>query len=233
MGMFNYDLDDLVVSLKNKNDEIIVNQLIADYTPFIIKTISDTKKAYVTMETDEFSIGMSAFYEAMTRYDRDKGPFLAYAKLVIRSRLLNFWENEKRNRCLPVEELREQPDNTALSLAENGLKEEIILFEKELLTFGIDFEFLAEHMPEHKDTKERAIAIGRRTSKEKDLTDWLYEKRRLPIAKMAERFFISVKIIKKSKYLITAAIIIILNGFTQIGDWIKINDNDDKNGTQK
>lgn len=231
--MLNNDLDDLIASLRNKNDEITVNQLIEDYTPFIIKTISDTKKAYVTMENDEFSIGISAFYEAMTRYDRDKGPFLAYAKLVIKSRLLNFWENEQRTRCLPVDEVVEQADSTALPFAENGLKEEIILFEKELLKFGIDFEFLAEHMPEHKDTKERAIEIGRRTSREKDLTDWLYEKGRLPIAKMAERFFVSVKIIKKSKCLITAVIVIMVNGFTQIGNWIKINEDNDQKGTQK
>lgn len=231
--MFNNDLDDLVVSLRNEYDDIKVNQLIKDYTPFIIKTISTTKNAYVTMENDEFSIGLSAFYEAMTRYDRDKGPFLTYAKLVIKSRLLNFWKNEQRNRCLPVDEIAEIADSAALPFEENGLKEEIILFEKELLKFGIDFEFLAEHMPEHNDTKERAIDIGRRTSREKDLIDWLYEKRRLPIAKMAERFFISVKIIKKSKCLITAVIVIIVNGLTQIGDWIKINENNNKNGTQK
>ncbi|AMB99337.1 hypothetical protein AWM75_04675 [Aerococcus urinaehominis] len=74
-----------------------INQLIADHYGFIIKTVSETSNRYVRIgDDDSFSIGLLAFQEAYEKYDDTKGPFLAFAKLVIRSRVIDYLRKENR-----------------------------------------------------------------------------------------------------------------------------------------
>lgn len=216
-------LNAYVTQLALKKDENDMNNLIQDYQPFIIKTISEIKNEYVQIENnEEISIGLMAFHEAIGRYDLNKGNFLSFAKLMIASRLKNYWEKENKNKNVSLDEV----GNNVVSIMfnqDNELKQEIDLFEEELQKFGIDFEYLVEHTPKHRDTKEKAIEIAEKTSKEKDLTDHLYNKKRLPVTKMAQRFLVSIKIIKRSKQFIIAVIIIILKKFRIIGEFVKTN----------
>ena len=64
------------------------NKLIEDYIPFIIKTVSKQLNRYIETEnSDEFSIGLIAFNEAIEKYNSDKGIFLKFAELVISNRI--------------------------------------------------------------------------------------------------------------------------------------------------
>ncbi len=75
-----------------------INQLIRDHYGFIIKATSDSLNRYVNVHNDDaFSIALQSFEEACQKYDQDKGPFLAYAKLVIRSRLIDHVRREKKH----------------------------------------------------------------------------------------------------------------------------------------
>ena len=71
------------------------NKIIQDHIPFIIKTVSDLTGRYVTLDDDEMSIALLAFNEAIDKYDNTKGAFLAFARLVIRSRLLTYLQTEQ------------------------------------------------------------------------------------------------------------------------------------------
>lgn len=218
--MEQHDLNKRVIqAIKNDNQDEI-NLIIGEYTPFILNTISVQKNSYVSLGDDEFSVGMGAFYDAMKKYDPERGHFLIFAKVVITSKLKTYWTKQNKHRHISLDD-----ENSNISLEakqeDADLKEEIVLFEQELNKFGMDYEMLVDNTPKHRDTKQRANEIGIKTSSEQDFIDHLYEKKRLPITKMAERFFVSVKIIKKSKYYIMAVVIAIVKKFDLITNWIK------------
>ena len=65
-----------------------LNELLERHKAFIIRIVSRMTGRYVYVEhDDEFSIALAAFAEAVERYEREKGDFLSFAKLVIQSRL--------------------------------------------------------------------------------------------------------------------------------------------------
>ena len=79
-----------------KTKEIRVSEeFIEKHIPFIISCISKFTGRYVSIENDdEYSIGMIAFVEAIEKYKEEKGDFYAFSRLVIESRLKNFFEKE-------------------------------------------------------------------------------------------------------------------------------------------
>lgn len=220
--MNNPELDKYVAGFDLKNDKQKIDQFINDYRPFVIKAISEIKNQYLSIENDEeLSIGLLAFYEAIEKYKKEKGHFLVFAKLVIKSRLITFWESVSNRTNIFLEDIDPDKQPETIINPTDDLKEEILEFEKELALLGLSFEFLADHVPKHNDTRKQAVLIGRKASREKDLTDFLYEKRRLPITKIAEKFWVSVKTIKTSKYLIIAVMVIYLKNFLFLEEWIK------------
>ncbi|QSX05642.1 RNA polymerase subunit sigma [Sedimentibacter sp. zth1] len=223
------EIDSIISNLDLKKDKAKINQLIQDYQPFILNTISNLKNEYIQVENDEeFSIGLLAFTEAIQRFDENKGSFLHYAKLVITSRVKTFWQKEQKHEHNSIDAMVNNEQNNSYSYQDSDLRQEVLLFEEELKRFGIDFDDLIDASPKHKDTREKAVDIAVKTSGEEDLVNHIYEKKRLPITKISERFLVSLKIIKKSKLFITAIIIVIVNNYSSILTWIK----DSKKGTK-
>lgn len=194
------------------------NQLIGDYTPFVVKVLSEVKGGYLDVSNDEeYAIGLEAFNEAIDRFDPERGNFLSFARLVIESRVRNYWHKERRH----VHESFEGVDvASSMDADEAALREEIEAFEKVLSRFGLTFENLVEASPRHRDTRQRAKEIGLKAAGEDDLVHHLYEKLRLPVTAIAERFFVSVKIVKRSKRLIMAVMIVVVEKFSSILEWL-------------
>lgn len=207
------ELDIRVDQMTNQQER---SELIDDYKPFILKIVSNLKNAYVSIENDEeYSIGLIAFDEAIKRYKIDKGHFLGFAKLVIESRLKNFWQSEARHQ-------HDSIDNLTVSVEDHiDLKLEIEAFEKELQYFGLDFDLLIDYQPKHMDTRTRAIEIGQLTGLNKTIMTQVYSKRRLPVTLISRTFNYSVKIIKTSKFFILATSLVFYKNFENIINWIK------------
>ena len=203
-----------------------LDTLIERYMAFLIRTVSSITGRYVSIENDdEFSIALSAFAEAVRRYEPERGAFPAFAGLVIQSRLRTYLEREQK-----------QADTVSLdSLLENGqefpdleedrqdqeiLKEEISLFSKELSYFHLTLEDLAEHSPRHQDTRERAISIGERSSQEPSIVSTTYRKRKLPVRDVARLCCTTEKIVKGSRHFILAVMLIFIKQFSMLLHWI-------------
>jgi len=75
----------LVYEAKENNEA--ADDLIRRYIPFIRAEASKFMSRFCTDSDDEYSIAMIAFHEAILGYSRDRGAFLKYAGLLIRSRL--------------------------------------------------------------------------------------------------------------------------------------------------
>jgi len=207
-------LDLLINNIKSSEDQI--NNVIIQYTPFIIKTVSNLKRSYVSVENDdEFSIGLIAFNEAIEKYDLERGAFLPFAKLIIESRIKNEW---KRNEKHQHDDIDHQ---NIISNDDLDLKFEIDQYELELQKFGLDFEILISLQPKHKDTRERAKHIGKLISSNKKIMNLTYDKRRLPVTLVSRTFNFSLKIVKKSKLYILATSIVFYKKYEYIMNWIK------------
>ena len=215
------------MNLKRSNHQF-ENEFIEEHLPFIIKSISKVTKRYVSIENDEeFSIGLLAFHEAMKKHSEDKGPFLPFANLVISSRIKNYLLKENKHRLDPsLESLKEEGIEFSEEVINpiedrNHLKEEIESLKLYIKEFNFDFEDLIDDAPKHKKTRENAINLSEKVSKEKPLLDFMYEKKRLPIKRISLQFNVTEKIIKGSKKFIITVIIIFDKNYRNLKLWIK------------
>lgn len=215
------------MKLKKDNYEC-ENKFIEEHFPFIIKSISKVTKRYVSIENDEeFSVGVLAFHEAMQKYSEDKGPFLPFANLVISSRIKNYLLKENKHRLnSSLENLKEEGIDFSEEVYSpiensNNLKKEIENLKLNINEFGFEFEDLVDESPKHKRTRENAINLSEKVSKEKSLVDFMYEKKRLPIKRISLQFSVTEKIIKGSKKFIITVIIIFDKNYRNLKLWIK------------
>lgn len=208
--------------------DIDVNSFIHTHMPFIIKTINQLTGRYVCLDNDEeISVALLAFNEAIKRYDNSKGPFLAYAKLVINSRLKTFFEKEnKNNKKESLEKLREEGIDFSEELT-NPIEDKYTLIEEMdalksyINGFGFNLDDLVDEAPKHADTRERAIGLGEKISWCEPIKDFMYTKKRLPIKQISLKYVVSEKIIKGSKKFIITVVIIFDKNLRNLKLWIR------------
>ncbi|MDO4468483.1 MAG: sigma factor [Bacillota bacterium] len=203
-----------------------IEYLIEKYMAFLIKTVSSFTGRYISIENDEeFEIALLAFTEAVEKYQSEKGVFLAFAKLVIVSRLKNYAEKEKKHeKVVSLDELYESGQDFQAEEAEEQddyLQQEILRYKKELLFFGLTFEKLADEAPRHKDTRETALDAAEKAGKDEEIVEETYRKRKLPIRRVAVLAELTEKVIKRSKSFILSAMIIFAKEFPSLLYWIR------------
>ncbi|WP_053984460.1 sigma factor [Niameybacter massiliensis] len=206
------------------------DDLIEDYIPFIVKVISSITHRYVSIENDEeFSIGLSSFYEAICKYDAHKGDFLPFAQLVIRSRLLNYLNSEKKHAILDsldteqainIGQLKVEYLETTLD-GVDLVAEEVQVLTTVLQDFKFDLVSLCTEAPKHEKTRTNAIDISEKVSKDQPLVDLMYLKKRLPITRISLKYNITQKILKGSKKFIITVIIIFDKNLRNLKLWIR------------
>ena len=213
---------------ENKIKNTDINEIIEEYIPFIIKTISKFTNRYVSIENDEeFSIGLVGFYEAVQKYNNDKGPFLPFAQLVITSRLKNYYNKEnKYNLHISMDSMEEEGINIKEKLSnpiedKSELVDEMDELKREINIFGFSLEDLVDEAPKHVDTRANALDLSEKVSKDKPLVDFMYTKMRLPIKQISLKYRVTQKVIKGSKKFIITGIIIFYRNFRNLKLWIK------------
>ncbi|MGI6181609.1 MAG: sigma factor [Agathobaculum sp.] len=202
-----------------------LEELIEQYKAFLIRTVSEITGRYVSVEhDDEFSIALSAFAEAVERYQPERGAFLSFAKLVIQSRLRTYFARENRHANeVSLEALHENgQDFSAPERDEKAdLLQEIHLFQEELAIFSLDLEVLADCAPKHQDTRERAIDIAERASESPEIVRETYRKKKLPVRRVSRFCDVTEKIVKGSRQFILAAMLIFFKNFSILLHWVK------------
>ena len=82
-----------------RKDRAAADSLIREYMPFIkSETARFMGRSPVEGEDDELSIAMIAFHEAIVSYSADRGAFLRFAAMLIKSRLIDFSRKEQRHK---------------------------------------------------------------------------------------------------------------------------------------
>jgi len=206
-------------------DKACREYLIQDNYPFIIHTISNVTNRYVEIEnSEELSVGLIAFNEAITRYNNSKGAaFLSFAKLVITSRIKDFLNKENNNNSLSLDQITDESGEQFES-KEDHFKSDVSLeieeWEQTLKKFGFDLEILADESPKHVDTRKNAVGLSEKISGDEELVDHMYIKYKLPVTKIVLRFRTTSKVVKRSKKFIIATVIILTKKLNLLRDWI-------------
>ncbi|WP_304942702.1 RNA polymerase sigma-I factor [Vallitalea guaymasensis] len=226
----NKSLDEMV--LVAKDDIHIRNTLIEQYKPFIASIIQNKTGRYIEYGIDEeLSIGLIAFNEAIDKYEKDKGSFLTFSKIVISRRLIDYQRknsNHGNNVILYNDDVTKDidlVDRKSLDIYriknENELRQlEIIEFKKELLTWGLDFTKLVEHSPKHKRTRRLYNKIATLIVSDCELMNYIHNNKRLPVQKITEKMKIHRKKIERGRIYIIALIIITMGDYEYLKEYL-------------
>ncbi|NBG87507.1 sigma-70 family RNA polymerase sigma factor [Isachenkonia alkalipeptolytica] len=205
----NKGLETLIVEIQQGDSELR-NRVLQEYHPFIKSVLSKVLNEYIGEDHEYFSTGMLAFNEAMDRYDRNKGKFLTYASVVIKSRLID--ELRKRNKL----EAREVEGDEELQVIESpGFEKrledqmEIEAFKDRIEAFGFDLETLIDTAPRHEKTREKAIEIARVLYEDETLRRSFLKTKHLPARGLKEKAGASRRVLQRSRNFIIAVFFIL------------------------
>jgi len=203
-------------------------KLIAEYIPFIIKTASDYLNRYIESEnSDEYSIAMQAFNEAIDKYDSSRGTFIRFAKLIIHSRLKDYFRKNKNNtRTVLWSQLEENHEEIKghfdMETFINcwAVEEEIQKLEQKLETFRITLTDLVKEAPKHKSTRINGIRIAKYIAENEELKKSLLTTKMLPSSKIMHDLNVTYKILNRSRKFIIATVLILDSNLEALKDYI-------------
>jgi len=209
----NFNIDVLV--LENRSDFIEANK------GFIYSTTSKLCKKTLKWENDEeLSIALMAFNTACDKYDKTKGNFYGFGKIIIKNALIDFFRKNKTTPYLIYSNNDETVDyidgknsinNYEIQIENEFRVEEITLFSAELLKYKINFNTLIELSPSHKDTRDNLLNVAFLCAKEESILNLLNTKRRLPAKEIIILTGSNRKLIEKWRIYIISLILILTN----------------------
>ncbi len=233
----NYKSDIILTVREIKaGNKLLRDEFINDYKPFIIKTVSNITGKYVDTEnSDEFSIALSAFNEAIDSFNESKNTmFLNFSTLVIKRRITDYIRrNSKHNNVYPFTYFEDKDNNyfeqthlrTEIDIQTTyEISKETEQFEKRLNDFGIKMEDLIKSAPKHKDSKCLCIRIAKVIVDNKTLYDKLERTGNIPKTELLKILKINKKTIERNRTFIIAAALILGDQFYTLRDFVDISE---------
>ncbi|MCM3739603.1 RNA polymerase sigma-I factor [Oceanobacillus luteolus] len=228
-------IEELVLQVQ-QGDEEKHDYLLTSYQPFMISVISQVCKRYIDpRQDDEFSIGLSAFNDAIFLYCPTKGcSFLSFAKLIVSRKVIDYIRyNSKRQNDLSFdtfydEETMENPAEVSAVIEQYqdeqdaiNRREETLEYRKKLKEFNLSLLELTEVAPKHRDSRETAVRIARMLNEDDELKQYVLAKKKLPIKKLEKRVSVSKKTIERNRKYILAMFIVLQGNFTYLKEYLK------------
>jgi len=220
-----------------QGDKYLRETVIYDYKPFIIKAISNSLGKYIDVEnSEEFSIALSAFNEAIDRYDLKNGEdFFKYCRLIINNRLIDYKRSNKKNsNVYPFSYFDDENDNsfenkylvdTKSQLETIEIKDEILLFKKTLEKFEINFEDLVLHSPKHKDSIKLCIKIARIIANDEVLFTKLSRKKNIPLKELMTLVDVHQRTIERNRKFIIIVTLLLKINLDVLKDYVEKTEN--------
>ena len=210
---YNFNIDALFY--ENRSNFIESNK------GFIYSTTSKICKKPLIWENDEeLSVALMAFNIACDKYDKTKGNFYGFGKILIKNALIDFFRKSKISPNLMFENNQGTADyvdgknsiNNYEIRIENEIRvEEISLFSEELLKYKITFDSLINLSPSHKDTRNNLLNVAILCAREESILIHLKTKRRLPAKEIIILTSSNRKFIEKWRIYIISLILILTN----------------------
>jgi len=229
-----------LVKEAQSGDDRAREELIRRYTPFVMSAVSRAIGRYVQMgRDDESSIGLMAFNEALGSFDSSRSTsFLGFSETVIKRRLIDHMrKRSSRSTEIPFSSIQSPDEDSSgreiddaqisASVREYSIRNEdeerrseIAQYSAKLAEFGISFKELASVCPKHEDARVSAIHAARIVSLVKDLREYLYSRRELPLRELAEHVSVSRKTLERQRKYIIAVSLIFIERFDYLMEFV-------------
>lgn len=208
-------LEDRVIEVKNDKDR--ASRLISEFKPFIAGVAQKRAGKFLEYGVDEeLSVGLSAFKEAMDSYDKKRGKFLSFARLVINMRLIDYYRKQGKEKTLS---LNDDDQSTADLIDSSSMEQywiddenekrilEIMEYRAELKKWGISLEELADISPRQESLREQYKEVAREIVKNNFMLKSLMTTRRLPIKDIEEIMPVHRKRLERGRIYIIAMVL--------------------------
>ncbi len=221
---FNPDNDknsiEYIVEKIKSGDTDLKEEFIKDNILYITKLVSNIVGAYVdNKNSEEFSIGLLAFNEAIDNYDyKRNGDFYKYSYMVIKHRIIdNIRKNKKHQNNLLFSSIEDDYNFSNRYMVSNShyqfekveLAEEIELFEKCLSDYEISLGDLVSTSPKHKDSRILSIKIARTLAEDEELYQKMIRKKCIPLSDLLKKIQASKKtVVRNRKFIIAVSLIL-------------------------
>lgn len=228
------ELDNLVI--KASNNQMLLEQLIKQEEPYIMRCVSTVSNHYITKSDDEWSVALSAFVEAVHDYDLQKGSFLAFAKLVIQRRIVDYIrKNKKYNLEVSVDPVIFNMDpnevedvSIRMAVAKKITKEvnepiqlEIISMNEVLAYYEFTFMDLTECSPRAKKTKAACAKVIVYIMDNPIIYSELRKTKQLPLKTIEKNVSVPRKILERHRKYIIAAIEILSGEYPCLAEYLR------------
>lgn len=209
-----------------KTDPQKADDLIRTYLPFIRSETSKFLSRFCTEQDDEFSISMIAFHEAILGFSKERGAFLSYASILIRSRLIDYQRKESRHQNhislysetkedghSLIDELEDKTDHFDESADLEAAKQEVDELSAVMESFGVSFSDVADNSPKQERTLAACTGAIRYAAENKALLDELLKTKKLPMAQLVLGSGAERKTLERHRKYILAMLLIQTNGY--------------------
>lgn len=216
------ELDRKIDQVLNGNS-MVREELIETYRMFIAKVAARVcGRSLEWGRDDELSIGLIAFNEALDRFNPEREvPFLAFARLMIKSRITDYLRKQARHAAHHGGSLDVEEGSGAVAgevsraweeywerESARERQEEILEYSKSLGDFGIAFSDLVRCAPKHRDARESLLRVARSLAENEQLFVSLVKSKKMPIHELSMQTGVHRKTLERGrKYIIATALI--------------------------
>ena len=221
-------------------DRAAREKLIHQCQPFVHQTACVLARRNLEWGVDdELSIALNALDQAIGVYQPNKGvPFLAFARIVIHSRLKDYWRKENRyyQKMVPLVSSSEENLEANLEVQTAWNKywdqeiarergEEIQRFNQLLKAYKITFKDLVNASPRHADYRETLFRVAIGLTQNPLLIEYLLTKKKLPVKQLVKQTGINTKTVERGRrYIIAVALILYYaDEFTYLSNYIQLS----------
>jgi RNA polymerase sigma factor len=211
------ELDRRVVAAAK--DTRLLSELIEQHELFIMRSAAKTAKRNVLKSDDEWSIALTAFYDAIKKYSYDKGSFIAFAELLIHNKLVDYYRGQnKYNAELQADWI---DDRAADDSNGYSIKYEIEALGEVLNRYGFTYSDLAESSPKTGKTKTSCARVVTYLLQKPILIADIRSTKQLPLKIIEKNTQTPRKIIERHRKYIVAAVEILSGDYPYLSEYLR------------
>lgn len=231
----NKDINQRVLEIRVNHEEL--NGFMEEFKPFVISTAEKTLNRYIDCKNDEeWSVALLAFNEAIQNYEIQKGSFLAFSKMVIKARLIDYYRKESKHKnMLYISKVLEEDEEIDLSekqaieeYQKQNLNEyrkiEIRQLTEELAKWDISFKDLVKASPKRASTRKTYNVIIKYILNDEKSLNYVLSKKTIPISDIEKNTLVPRKKIERARKYIISVVLIILGDYEYLNDYINLEE---------
>ncbi len=218
-----------------KDNDDAMELLIKENKRYLLSYASSLSGRYVDINSDEWSVVLRAFIQAIREYDADRGDFSVFSELVIKRRLIEYFRGQnKYSQEIPYASdafhlesgekadcvLPEYAKSQLITNDDNALVAEIEAISATMNLYGFDFSDLIEVSPKAEKTKKACAKAIAYLLSEPALIVSLRSQKNLPIKILSEKCKLPRKLLERHRKYIITAIEILLGDYPMLSEYM-------------